>query len=871
MSRAAAFVPFFLATLLTAQEATPAGPLSPPSAPVSAGAAPVIPVAPPMPGQLQATPALPPPTPGSLAPVSPGQAPATTPPPDFTAAPKVSVPKSKSGSSTSTTGQFIVHGDDLTLRSALSSKCEDISAELRTLLHDKQSWVLPVVVLLNSGDAARKAEKPVSTVISQLTHGGFHLQVNVNMRPDLKPSELRKEIIRALLAERILRDQKEITAKRNLLLPDWLFLGILEALDYRQRTRPSTLFAAIFKSGKIFGIEEIIEAAASDIDDGLSKTIYQTSCCALVLALLDQPDSGLRMGKFLNALASDPRSERELLNQWFPNFATSEASLNKWWALQLATLASPSMAEPLSPQDTLAALEEALIFRYQAKPSELPQSSRRVIAAAKPAPALVRPSAPVSKPAPEETPPAEEGPETEVKEKRGFIRRLNPFSRGQSSDEEIAAAIAEAAREEAESSMSEAEVPPVGADLPPESSSPPAAAATGRKPLLNRWFAGDEKTEAKTKEEDKSKPEKKAAPKVKTEKADESPEPEKKPSNLNPMNWFKGGKKDPKDAENPAPDEEKTKGDKDKQAALSPEPETISARLRADLPILAFVYQEVAVEAEEPKVEKRRFFGLLGKKKPENDPAEPEAPKRLEDKPKADKKDPPPEPKKTKDDEKPEEPMTEAEEPQSEADKAKRQPLRLRLFGSDKKDDESKDKEKAEEEMPADAPEAPAAEEAPPARPKPEPAPKTQAPKDETPIAATIPIEDYAAILKRPDLNQIIRRNANALAVLQNRGSVLFRPVVNDYITALEDILKGRTKGLDERLRTLRARTQQALEKSNAVRDLLDLHEANDSPAMSGLFEDYLKLPQTIQNELPPRTDPISKYLDALEKEFSKE
>jgi hypothetical protein len=54
------------------------------------------------------------------------------------------------------------------------------------------------------------------------------------------------------------------------------------------------------------------------------------------------------------------------------------------------------------------------------------------------------------------------------------------------------------------------------------------------------------------------------------------------------------------------------------------------------------------------------------------------------------------------------------------------------------------------------------------------------------------------------------------------------------------------------------------------VRDQLDLHEANSTPAMSGTFEDYLKLPETIRKELPPRQDPISKYLDSLDKEFSR-
>ncbi|MCA1963283.1 MAG: hypothetical protein LDL31_05000, partial [Prosthecobacter sp.] len=81
---------------------------------------------------------------------------------------------------------------------------------------------------------------------------------------------------------------------------------------------------------------------------------------------------------------------------------------------------------------------------------------------------------------------------------------------------------------------------------------------------------------------------------------------------------------------------------------------------------------------------------------------------------------------------------------------------------------------------------------------------------------------------------------------------------------------EDKAKDVDTRLRKLRQRSLAALERSKAVRDLLDVHEANYSAAMSGTFDDYLSLPQRIQEELPPRQDPISRYLDALDREFAK-
>ena len=56
-----------------------------------------------------------------------------------------------------------------------------------------------------------------------------------------------------------------------------------------------------------------------------------------------------------------------------------------------------------------------------------------------------------------------------------------------------------------------------------------------------------------------------------------------------------------------------------------------------------------------------------------------------------------------------------------------------------------------------------------------------------------------------------------------------------------------------------------AYQKSIAVRDYLDWFEASQGNGLSGKFDDFLNLPKLIEKELPPRSDPISKYLDAID------
>lgn len=970
-----------LSGVLMAQE-QPAAP-TPPAAPAAAAgsAQPAPPVAPPLPGQLKAE-AVAPPTRIPDLPARPS------------AVPPTALSTNKGIHSTSSSGQFIVHGNDLPLRSAFSSRCEEIHDELRQLLRDQQPWVLPVVVLLNSGDAARKADKAVAMTLSEVTHGGFHIQVTVNLRPDLRPTDFRAELVRGLLAERVLRHQKE-PVKRPSILPDWVYTGVMEALDYRKQARPSTLFAAIFKSGKIFGIEEIIEASPTQMD-ALSKTIYRTSCCALVLALLDQPEGGARLNRFLASLAGDARPERQLLDQAFPSFTTSPASLNKWWALQLASLSRPGMSEPLSADATLAALEDALTLQYQARASEVPQPRPRpVVARIKPVePASVtttKPSVPESPVEVAETAAGEE-------KKRGFFRWLNPFSHRKSQEEAlIESAIEDAAQEEAKSRVDEEEATTekpveVAASVTlPESSGPRVEAGEERKPLLNRWFGnGRKKVPAEEAE---------AAAKAEAEAAAS----EQKRSMLNPLNWFRGGKaKEEKAAEPEEPvkpeaeTEKKPAGKKTSETAASLQQDWLTVE---GSPLVAVVYQEAAVSEDSPK-QKKRLFGIFGGgKKPEEPKKEP-APEPKKEEKAAPKKETKPEPKpvpEKKPEEKkpaeappappaempaetvkfaeppadpakprrglrglfgggdkkpadepkpaaepaasepmaaeakppaekpadkpkpaPEPPAKEAPKPAEmaaepppaeEAEKPKTGPRQIRpLFGSKKKEPALLPGEKPEEapkaqpmttetkpedskpasDKPKPKPKAVVKEES---KPKPEPAPepKMEAPEmpvakpaepakkpgkkpeeNEPTVAASVPIEDYAAIMKRPDRKAILQRNFTALTALQQRSAVLLRPVVTDYSLLVSELMEGRAKNVDERLRKLRERTQHALDQSKSIRDQLDLHEANSLPSMSGSFEDYLRLPETIQKELPPRQDAISKYLDSLDREFSK-
>lgn len=801
---------------------------------------------------------------------------AVTQKPAATEVPRVGTPADKLPvtSSTSTSRQFIVHGKVFETRSAMSTRCEEVSQEVRKVLNDKEPWVLPIVVLLNTGEEAAKSKGlPISTTISELSFGGFHLQVTINEGPGLKAEDLRKELVRALLAERILRNHQKIeTPKGRLLLPDWIMTGVLHALDFRASPTPSAMFATLFRSGKIYGIEEIIEASPVEMDN-LSRTIYETSCCALVLALVDQPNGPQNLNKFLNTLASDPRSERELLSAAFPNFAASASSLNKWWSLQLAALANPGVAEPLTAAESLKAIEEAITIHYETLPAAVPKNVKlhpfvipaplAVIPASESHPEPHTAAAPAKPKTKEATAEVKEEPaEEDPKAKRSLLRRMLFLGDAKESEPKAGDKPAKSADEKVPTTEEEKKPGFMGRlfgagggekKTPDEPSAKESTAKVAaklaetpavveketkaeeeKKPgFMGRLFGAgsDEKktedkpavtvpAEKKTAEKEKAAAiEKPKTPVKKESEAKEEPKEEKKPTKLNPMNWFRGGKKtEEKKEETPA---------KEKEAFLTPPGTFDVARLIS--PLMADAWQMLAPAAARPTAEPLFDFRKR-KPKAEEAPKEepPPAPKTEEDRPPVKKSS---KPRTTNPNSKPasKSSATPADKPQTSNPNAK--PV-------------TPEQMKAVAAAPADG--APAL------------------------VPVSLPLEEYQHILKHPDRAKILAYNTASLRALELRVSILFRPVIRGYLVAVHDIEAGRTKDMDKRLAALHEFALIAYQKSIAVRDYLDWFEASESGRLSGKFDDFLNLPATIKKELPARTDPISKYLDAIDKEFTK-
>ncbi len=598
----------------------------------------------------------------------------------------------KSGSpatSTSVNGQFVIHGSDLNTRGAFMTLCTDTATSLGKLLRDDGKFLIPVVVALKLPPDIVLGGPAVSTNINQLSHGGFHLQMNVQLRADFLSEDFARELVRVLLAERILRNHKELQTQRQRVLPDWVLTGVTQALEFRSRSRPSSFFSAVFQRGQIYSVDKLLSAEPSRLDS-LARGIYDTSCCALVLTLLEQPDGPLRFAKFLNSLALDNKTDRDLLKDSFPTLGASRNSLEKWWALQMASLATPTAAESLSVEETESKLEEALALRFDPLPEETRTKKAKPTAK------------PDSAHAPE---PPVEASKNNKKSAFSFPSYNLPFIGGQNIS------------------------------------------------LLSKPTSDSDDAPVEGKE-------KKRVPKTEPSSSD---------------------KKEGKPDGPPAKLKTKPHGVTDR-----PDNSTRSELAKTGSP-------EIQNKSEPDAAQKKRsllnpFTWFHGKEKPA-DPAKPETPKKT--------------------------------------------PGR-----SDRtlKPDDSSAVIKSND-LGTKVPTGPS-------------------------------IDDYNLIAKRPDREKILQRNLDQLGQLKLRANPLYGSLINDYAEVIGQMKKGKDKNVRAKLAELKKRHTQITQQAKAVESYADWYEASETKGYSATFEDYLRLCDKIDKEIRPRTDAISRYLDALAKEY---
>ena len=297
--------------------------------------------------------------------------------------PRVTASSATRSETLSSSSQFIAHGPVQADRSKLVSQSERVREDFAILFdraeagRDLTSFALesrskPLTIhLWLQGDA----QPPLQPRVYRLEGAGEPTLGLVIARAGLADGEpFRRELIRLLLAERILRKHPEaVLPARSEVVPPWLFTGVVEAIEHFEAGAPGSRFAALFEAGQIMPVEEILVARPERLD-GTSREIFKASACALVLALLGQPEGPARFRVFLGEMpVRDETLQRQLIRS-FPGLALSKHSLEKWWSLEMAQMAQPTAFEPFDAAETDRRLAAALVVRV-APAAAHPESS----------------------------------------------------------------------------------------------------------------------------------------------------------------------------------------------------------------------------------------------------------------------------------------------------------------------------------------------------------------------------------------------------------------------------------------------------------------------------------------------------------------
>lgn len=264
----------------------------------------------------------------------------------------------------SASGQFRITGGDAAMRSSLSFLAEATKDELLALCHKPAAWKIPISIILHGkpGDPI-----PARQLVNDLQWGedGFRLSIHAHIAQGIHPARLRSAILAALIYEKSLRELPAGPLEEKLIVRPWLMEGISEALDWRAGKSDRRLYQAIFQSGGLFQLEEMLDVSQAQWDesDAAMRAAFRVSAGGLIMALLEQPSGLEGFDQFLREAARFGGDMPVLLRKHFPSLSLSQKSLEKWWALQMANQARLSLTEVMSIADTEQALRQALQLR----------------------------------------------------------------------------------------------------------------------------------------------------------------------------------------------------------------------------------------------------------------------------------------------------------------------------------------------------------------------------------------------------------------------------------------------------------------------------------------------------------------------------
>ena len=127
------------------------------------------------------------------------------------------------------------------------------------------------------------------------------------------------------------------------------------------------------------------------------------------------------------------------------------------------------------------------------------------------------------------------------------------------------------------------------------------------------------------------------------------------------------------------------------------------------------------------------------------------------------------------------------------------------------------------------------------------------------------------AALAEPERQAGVRPAQEVLVRLSYRCFPSHRPLLAEYQLILQSIAKNQTTGIPGRLASLQETRAVMTTRASRARDYLDWFEITRARETSGAFDDYRLLKERLKANPRRRNDPLSSYLDRMERIFHRE
>jgi hypothetical protein len=252
--------------------------------------------------------------------------------------------------SDSASKQFSIYCEDVPLRMRVVSFVEEVKRDVLQMLGEREGWKAPIVITIERASPAR-GQEPAATVRLVESLPGFKVQIDVRIGRDPSAVNLQRQIVRAVLLEYAYREVGVQGGTEFRETPWWIIEGCVELSRQREHGPNSDIFQRLLATNKLPPLENFLMERPDELGSTVRALDRSLAAC-LVQLLAAQPDGRAGLARFVRAWPQSDGAPLTLLKKEFPAIAADEATLQKWWTLNLARFAAADRFQGLSVAET---------------------------------------------------------------------------------------------------------------------------------------------------------------------------------------------------------------------------------------------------------------------------------------------------------------------------------------------------------------------------------------------------------------------------------------------------------------------------------------------------------------------------------------